>query len=165
MVHARSLGRLVTVSFFWYSDITVSNSARLARTAPERDNRHAYSNDTGNYKYHRAHVLIAMAENGNTIGDMLDRDFGSEANELPFDFDEEEYDQVTDFERGIEFDILWDETGQYPPTIDDDVVHAILDDEGHNYRVTIGDDRRETSVMGIALFAHLDDEADVEVAS
>lgn len=78
--------------------------------------------------------------------------------------DGEDYDQHTEFDRGPEFDIIWEETDTYPPTIDSDVVHALIDDTDHEYRIEFLDGRtREVKVTAIAMFAYLDEEAHVEV--
>lgn len=102
-------------------------------------------------------------EQTNSIGDMLGMDFDEVEWPHDFNFDEDDYDQHTRHERGIEFDILWDELDEYPVGIDDPVVEALLDDRDHRYLIEYEDQERETAVLGLALFAYLDDEATVTV--
>lgn len=100
---------------------------------------------------------------GNTIGDMLD--MGLDEVDWPhdFDFDEEDYDEHTRHDRSIAFDILWDETGTYPPELDEDVVYALIDEDDHKYRISVNDQERDVGATGLALMAYLDDDASVEV--
>lgn len=107
------------------------------------------------------------AQSTSSIGDMLDMGLGD--NEWPHDFDwgedsDEVYRTFEDEERSVAFDILWDETETYPREIDDEVVAAILDDTDHWYLITYEDQTRRVSATGLALYAYLDDDADVEVS-
>lgn len=94
----------------------------------------------------------------NSIGDQLGIDFDDL--ETPYDFEGDVTDQG--FREAVH-DILWDETGVYPPSLDDPIVDALMDDTDHQYRLSLGDNVRTTGVTGIALFAYLDDEVEVEV--
>lgn len=100
----------------------------------------------------------------NTVGDVLGMDFEEALSGLDFNFDEEQYDQYTRFERTIAFDILWDELDEYPRDIveNDPVLTGIEDDRDHRYTIKYGeDDVRETAVPGLVLFAWLDPDAEV----
>lgn len=102
-----------------------------------------------------------------SIGEMLDMDpeSGIVWNH-DFDFEEDDYDDHTRHDRSIMFDIIWDELGTYPPEIDDDpVIDAILDDDDHEYAITIDGETRTVGYTGIAMYAHFDEDVDVEVAA
>lgn len=111
---------------------------------------------------------MANSSQTTSIGDMLDMDFESEIDafveRIGYDADEESWRVHDGEERSLAFDIIWTATGNYPPEIEGEpVVDAILDDSDHNYRVTLPDRETQVSPTGLALFAYLDDTADVEV--
>lgn len=132
-------------------------------TAGWADYHELYRVDSTIVKY-GGFVLVRM-ESGNTIGDMLDMDFEDEMSELGFDFDEEDYDQWTQKDRSIIFDILWDYFDEFPEERIEDsaLLSSLCDGNDHTYEIRFGDDIRQTQVPGLALFGFMDDGASVSL--
>jgi len=121
-------------------------------------------------------------QNGNTLGDVLGMDLEEAIGGLGFDFDGEQYDKWTRFERSPAFDILWDEFAgmdELPEDVvglvDDDgyprdlveqdpIVKALCSNRDRRYRIVYPDDERTVSATGIALYAYLDPDAEVSFA-
>lgn len=116
---------------------------------------------------------------GNTIGDMLDMsvDEATEGVSFDFDFDEDEYDEWSRFDRSMAFDILWDElSGDDHDLVDDDgyprdlvehdeIVGALCSNRDRRYRVEYPDGQeRVLSATGVVLYAWMDPDAEVSFA-